>query len=160
MKMIRNVSAVVVALASTVAYSGTASLLFTGRVDSVDASAGSLSVLGHSIKTADARRVLPGQLVNVYGVIATDGSIANVSLESVANYSVAASDATGLNRVVGLTGTGDQAEGLTGTGDQAEGLTGTGDQAEGLTGTGDQAEGLTGTGDQAEGLTGTGDSSG
>lgn len=157
MKTVRNVSAVAVALASTMAYAGASNLLVSGRVDSVDAASGTLTVQGHSFKTADARRVVQGQMVNVYGTVNKDGTIANAVLESAPTYSLQSSSGKAPTKAAALTGTGNEAEALTGTGDQAEALTGTGDQAEALTGTGDQAEALTGTGERAEALTGTGD---
>ena len=141
---------------SAIATAASPKLLISGRVDAVDATSGSLTIEGKSIHTADARRVLPGQFVNVYGVLNRDGSISDVAVESASTYVIGAGTVA-KSRAAALTGTGDEAEALTGTGDDAEALTGTGDEAEALTGTGDEAEALTGTGDEAEALTGTGD---
>jgi hypothetical protein len=157
MALIRNVSAVAATMVvSAMATSGTSQLLISGRVDAVDAASGALTIQGKSIHTTDARRVLPGQFVNVYGVLNKDGSISNVAVETASTYVLGVASQVP-TRAAALTGTGDEAEALTGTGDEAEALTGTGDEAEALTGTGDEAEALTGTGDEAEALTGTGE---
>jgi len=59
-------------------------LLVSGPVDAV--SADSVAVLGRSIATNDAYRVVVGQRVNVYGVLKEDGSIADAELESISAY--------------------------------------------------------------------------
>lgn len=144
--------------ASGAVLAGTPALVLSGRVEAVDRVAGVVTVLGHSVRTQDARRVLLGQLVNVYGSMGADGTLAGATLESVDTYVAGTrSAAKTSDRAAALTGTGDEAQALTGTGDEAQALTGTGDQAQALTGTGDQAQALTGTGDQAQALTGTGD---
>jgi hypothetical protein len=155
MKLVRNTSVVAVALASTIAYAGASNLLVSGQVESVDAATGMLTVQGHSFKSADARRVLPGQMVNVYGTINADGTIANAVLESAPSYAVQTSS-TSTSKAAALTGTGAEAQALTGTGGKAEALTGTGSHTEALTGTGSHTEALTGTGSHTEALTGTG----
>jgi hypothetical protein len=64
------------------------SLLLTGRVEYVNSTEGILYVLGHKIHSGDARRVVQGQLVNVYGVASTDGTISGAQIESVSSYAV------------------------------------------------------------------------
>jgi hypothetical protein len=63
-------------------------LLLTGRVEFVNSSEGVVQVLGRKIYSNDARRVVLGQLINVYGISSADGSINKAQLESVANYVV------------------------------------------------------------------------
>ena len=61
-------------------------LLLSGPVDSVSARNNTIEVLGRSVQTKDALRVVKGQRVNVYGVLLRNGAIANAVVESVSEY--------------------------------------------------------------------------
>lgn len=154
---IRHATAFVASMAmSVLAEAGGSQLILSGRIDSVDLSTETIAIQGKHLRTTDARRVSPGQYVNIYGVLKEGGSISDVIIESASSYAVGSASDQGAQRAAALTGTGMAAEALTGTGAHAEALTGTGEKTEALTGTGNRAEALTGTGEKALALTGTG----
>ena len=150
-------------IATTSVQAGASKLLIVGNVESVDIPAESITVQGKSIRTDDARRVLPGQFVNVYGVINADGTISNYFIESAPSY---ATDVAAANTLVSVAeqpnaptiSNSVKAERVIGTGVKAERVIGTGVKAERVIGTGVQAQRVIGTGVQAERVIGTGKS--
>jgi hypothetical protein len=91
-KSFYSVFASVLGLATGIAAAAPmSSLLLTGRVEYVNGSEGVLYVLGHKIHSGDAKRVVKGQLVNVYGIISPNGAVVDgAQVESVSTYAVGA----------------------------------------------------------------------
>ena len=110
-------------------------LLMSGRIEAIDVASSSLVIEGNKIQSADVRRVLRGQFVNVYGVVNSDGSFSGTTIESASSYALGPNSKVE-NHATAITGTGNSSQALTGTGSSAQALTGTGVQAEALTGTG------------------------
>jgi len=84
-------SALVVALAAgtTLAedqnLSGT-ELLISGPVEKVDGALGTVTIFGREISTDKASQLAPGQIVDVYGSLKSDGSIADTEIDPTPQY--------------------------------------------------------------------------
>ena len=79
------------ALASTIVCAGSSvapyRVLLSGPVESVDRSANTISVLGHRIALKDVSRILPGQKVDVFGGLASNGALKPAIVNNTAKYS-------------------------------------------------------------------------
>jgi hypothetical protein len=140
---------------------GLQNLLITGTVDSVDVSSGAVVVSGQRVATSDAKRLVIGQTVSVFGQRFADGSIRNASIEAASQYVLASApsaiDTKSRNdRLAGISGVGDRSEGISGVGSHSEGISGVGDRSEGISGVGSHSEGISGVGERSEGISGVG----
>jgi len=61
-------------------------LLISGPVERVDPALGSVTVFGRDFSTDKASEVAPGEIVNVYGSLQKDGSIADAVVEPTAQF--------------------------------------------------------------------------
>jgi hypothetical protein len=90
-KIYRILSALVVALAAGTAFSedqnltGT-ELLISGPVEKVDAALGTVTIFGREISTNKASQLAPGQIVDVYGSLKSDGSMADTEIDPTPQY--------------------------------------------------------------------------
>ena len=61
-------------------------LIFSGPVESFNASSGEFSVLGHLVATRERSTAGLGSLVNVYGKLLPNGSVASAVVEKISEY--------------------------------------------------------------------------
>ena len=91
MKIYPILSALIAALVAGTALpeeqnlSGT-ELLISGPVEKVDGALGTVTVFGREITTDKASQLAPGQIVDVYGSLKRDGSIADTEIDPSAQY--------------------------------------------------------------------------
>jgi len=61
-------------------------LLISGPVEKVDAALGTVTIFGREIATDKASQLATGQLVDVYGSLRSDGSVANTEIDPTSQY--------------------------------------------------------------------------
>jgi hypothetical protein len=146
-------------LVTTTASTAGTKMVLVGSIESVDLASKVVTISGHHIVTADATRVVVGQVVKVFGTALASGKIVNAQLESGASYTVAAgspAEATSAKVAPTLTGGGGVGAQLTGGGGVGAQLTGGGGVGAQLTGGGGVDAQLTGGGGVGAQLTGGG----